>query len=131
MRPTPALLVVALALSAAPLSAQRSTDTDDSRWLSECRSGWNGDSDRGRACEARNVPVKLSGHALDVDGRENGGIHVVGWDGDSVRVIARIQASARDEAAARDLITDVKIVVDGRDFLPTAHAPVGATRTCR
>ena len=114
MRPTPALLVVALALSAAPLSAQRSTDTDDSRWLSDCRGGWSGDTERGRACEVRNVPVKLSGHALDIDGRENGGIHVVGWDGDSVRVIARIQASARDDAAARDLITDVKIVVDGK-----------------
>ena len=114
MRPTPALLVVALALSAAPLSAQRSTDTDDSRWLSDCRGGWSGDTERGRACEVRNVPVKLSGHALDIDGRENGGIHVVGWDGDSVRVIARIQASARDDAAARDLITDVQIVVDGK-----------------
>jgi DUF4097 and DUF4098 domain-containing protein YvlB len=110
-RSLPALLLLA---AACPLHAQRSSDYDDGRWLDNCRDGWGGDDNRGRACEVRNVPVKLSGRALDIDGRENGGIRVVGWDGDSVRVTARIQVSARDDDAARDLLKAQKINFDGR-----------------
>ena len=108
------LLTLALIAAAAPLHAQRSSEYDDARWMENCRDGWGGDDNRGRACEVRVVPVRLSGRALDVDGRENGGIRVVGWDGDSVRVSARIQATARDDAAARDLLREVKINADGR-----------------
>ena len=119
MRPTriAALIALPLASSALPLAAQRNnSETDDARWLDDCRNSWNGDRDRGRACEVRNVPVRLTDRALDIDGRENGGIHVEGWDGDSVRVTARIQASARDDGRARDLLTDVKIKSDGRSI---------------
>ena len=108
------LLTLALIAAAAPLHAQRSSEYDDTRWMENCRDGWGGDDNRGRACEVRNGPVKLSGRALDIDGRENGGIRVVGWDGDSVLVSARIQATARDDAAARDLLKEVKINADGR-----------------
>lgn len=108
------LLFLALSAIASPVAAQRSSEYDDSRWLENCRNGWNGDDDRGRACEVRIVPVKLSGRALDIDGRENGSIRVVGWDGDSVRVTARIQANARSDGAAQDLLKDVRINVDGR-----------------
>ncbi|MEP6732417.1 MAG: DUF4097 family beta strand repeat-containing protein [bacterium] len=108
------LFTLALFASASPLAAQRSSDYDDSRWLDNCRNGWNGDDDRGRACEIRVVPVKLSGHSLDIDGRENGSIHVVGWSGDSVRVTARMQANARSDGDAKDLLKDVRIAADGR-----------------
>ena len=112
-----ALIIVTIGSSGLPLAAQRNNwDSDDARWLDECRNGWNGNSDRGRACELRNVPVRLTGRALEIDGRENGGIHVEGWDGDSVRVTARIQANARDDAGARDLLNDVKIKSDGRSI---------------
>lgn len=107
-------LALLLLASAAPLAAQRSTEYDDTRWLDNCRDGWGGDDERGRACEVRVVPVKLTGKALDIDGRENGGIRVVGWNGDSVRVTARVQASARSDGDAKDLLKDVRINVDGR-----------------
>ena len=108
-----ALLTLCLFAAASPLCAQRgSADADDRRWLDTCHDGW-GDRDRGRDCEVRPVSVRLSGHALEIDGRENGGIHVVGWAGDSVRVTARLQANARDDALARDLLKDVKIVAEG------------------
>lgn len=111
------LIVLSLASSALPAAAQRNNwDSDDARWLDECRNGYNGNSDRGRACELRNVPVRLTGRALEIDGRENGGIHVEGWDGDSVRVTARIQATARDDGSARDLLADVTIKSDGRSI---------------
>jgi DUF4097 and DUF4098 domain-containing protein YvlB len=119
MRPSrlAVLIVLSLASAALPLAAQRNNwDSDDARWLDECRNGWNGNSDRGRACELRTVPVRLTDRSLEIDGRENGGIHVEGWDGDSVRVTARIQATARDDGSARDLLNDVKIKSDGRSI---------------
>lgn len=108
-----ALLTLCLLAAASPSHAQRgSADADDGRWLENCHDGW-GDRDRGRDCEVRPVSVRLTGHSLEIDGRENGGIHVVGWAGDSVRVTARLQANARDDASARDLLKDVKIVAEG------------------
>ncbi|MEO8336441.1 MAG: DUF4097 family beta strand repeat-containing protein [bacterium] len=107
-------LALILLACAAPLAAQRFSDSDDGRWLENCRSGWNGNDDRGRACEERRVPVKLSGRILEIDGRENGGIKVVGWDRDSVQVTARLQANARSDGAASDLLKEVRITSDGR-----------------
>jgi DUF4097 and DUF4098 domain-containing protein YvlB len=108
------LLPIALLVLSSPLAAQRSSEYDDSRWLDDCRNGWNGNDDRGRACEVRVVPFRPNGRALDIDGRENGSIRVVSWSGDSVRVTARIQANARSDGAAQDLLKDVRISSDGR-----------------
>ena len=107
------LFSIAAALPTADAQTTLSTDTD-ARWLEGCRSGWNGDRDRGRACEVRNVPVRLAGRSIEIDGRQNGGIHVEGWDGDSVRVTARLQAQARDDARAQALLKDIKVTSDGR-----------------
>jgi hypothetical protein len=113
MRPFALLLLIAVA--SAPLSAQRNNiNDDDARWLADCNNGWNGNDDRGRACEVRVVPVRLAGRAIDIDGRQNGGIRVHGWDGDSVRVTARIQANAIDDAAARELLEGITVTADGR-----------------
>ena len=110
-RHTLAPLFLLLASSAA--QAQRSSDYDDRDWERNCRDGWGGSDDRGRACQVRPVAVRLSGRAISIDGRENGSIRVIGWDGDSVKLSARIQANARDDAAAKELIDNVKITVDG------------------
>lgn len=112
--PSRALLLVALAAISSSAHAQRNRDhDDDGRWLDDCRNGWNGDNDRGRACELRVVPVRLSGRVLEIDGRENGGVRVVAWDGDSVRVTARMQANARDDRDAAEMLKDIRILVDG------------------
>jgi DUF4097 and DUF4098 domain-containing protein YvlB len=108
------LVSLALFAVALPLAAQRSFDYDDGRWLDDCRNGWNNNDDRGRACEVRVVPVRPSGRALDIDGRENGSIRVMSWSGDSVRVTARIQANARSDGAAQDLIKEIRISADGK-----------------
>jgi hypothetical protein len=111
----PALVALALLGAALPLHAQRNSFDDDATWLDNCRSGnWNGDNDRGRACEVRAVPVRLSGRAVEIDGRQNGSIRVRGWDGDSVRVTARLQANANSDDDARELLKAVRIVADGR-----------------
>ena len=120
----PASLAVALFVTALPLRAQRSSFDSDADWLDSCRSGsWNNGDDRGRACEVRQVPVRLSGRALEIDGRQNGSIRVRGWEGDSVRVTARLQANANSDDDARNLLKEVRIVADGRTV--RAEGPSG------
>lgn len=113
--PSVALAAVIVLAVGTPLHAQRRSFDDDAEWLSNCRSGnWYGDADRGRACEVRPVAVRLSGRSLEVDGRQNGSIRVRAWDGDSVRVTARLQANADSDDGARDILKEVRIVTDGR-----------------
>jgi hypothetical protein len=116
-------LLVAAALGAAlplPLAAQRAM-TSDAEWLDNCRNNWG--DDRGRACEVRDVPVRLSGRAIEIDGRQNGSIRVQGWDGDAVKVTARLQANAESDADAQALLKDIRITSDGRRV--SAEGPSG------
>jgi len=107
-------LLVAAALGAAlpfPLTAQRAA-TSDAEWLDNCRNNWG--DDRGHACEVRDVPVRLSSRAIEIDGRQNGSIRVQGWDGDQVKVTARLQANAESDAEAQALLKDIRVTSDGR-----------------
>jgi hypothetical protein len=105
----------ALLVSPTLLVAQGRDRESDAEWLEKCRDGrtW-GDNDRGRACEVRNVPVKLNGRSISIDGQQNGGVRVFGWDRDEVELTARMQAQARTDAEARELLSRVRIVADGR-----------------
>ena len=105
----------ALLLSPALLLAQQDDRETDAEWLEKCREGrsW-GNDERGRACEVRSVPVRLSGRSLSVDGRQNGGVRVFGWDRDQVQVMARMQAHDRTDAEARELLSRIRIVADER-----------------
>jgi len=113
-RPLP-LLSLVLLFGASALQAQSRREESDADWLDGCRRDGNrGYDDRARACEVRNVPVRLSGRSISVDGRQNGGVRVFGWNGDSVRVTARIQVQDRTDAGAKDLLKEIKVVADGR-----------------
>jgi hypothetical protein len=111
-----ARLAAAFALLLAPASLSAQDGQSDAEWLEQCRennSRWSSDA-RSRACEVRNVPVRPSGRAIAIDGERNGGIRVFGWDGDSVKVTARLQAEGRSDADARDRLSRVRVVADGR-----------------
>jgi hypothetical protein len=107
------LLTLAVFLAASRTSGQCVSDYRNDRWLDICRNYRSGREDPGHACALRVVPVRLLGHAIEVDARENGSILVLGSDDHSVRVTARLQAYARDDAAARDLLRDLKFATDG------------------
>jgi hypothetical protein len=105
----------ALLLSPTLLLAQQIDRETDAEWLEKCRehSSWGNDA-RGRACEVRNVPVQLSGRSITIDGQQNGGVRVFGWDRDQVQVTARMQAQDRTDAGAKEVLSRIRIVADGR-----------------
>jgi hypothetical protein len=99
----PALLLAAVA---APLSAQ---ERSAERWLEECRSGRWG-RDREQFCDVREqtIPARSS---IRVDGRDNGGIEVIGWDRNEILVRSKIQAQAGTQAEAKEMADAIKIDV--------------------
>ena len=99
--------LVALALAGSALGGQE-TDAD---WLEQCRENHYGSGDQ--YCEVREVRVRPTGRALSVDGRENGGVEVEGWDRDSVLVHARIQARGNSEEEARALASRIRVEASG------------------
>lgn len=106
----PALALLALTAAAStPAHAQRS----DAEWLDQCRNQrWSSRDDGDRFCDVRTTTLGAL-RAVSVDGRENGAVAVRGWDGNEVRVSARIQTHASSEAAARELAGRVRVLTDG------------------
>ncbi|HVX39979.1 MAG TPA: DUF4097 family beta strand repeat-containing protein [Gemmatimonadaceae bacterium] len=76
------------------------------RWLDDCRH--DGDRDDARVCETRNVTLPAT-RSVEVDGRQNGGITVHGWDKSQIQVIAMVQAQAESDADARDIAKQITV----------------------
>src|SRR5262245_58988847 len=89
---------------AAPIAAQSDRA---GRFIDNCRrnNNWN---DYAQVCEIRDFTIAgLRG--LVVDGRENGGISVYGWDRSDIKVVAMVQAQAESESDARDILRQITI----------------------
>jgi DUF4097 and DUF4098 domain-containing protein YvlB len=63
-------------------------------------------------CEIREQTLAPSG-AIAVDGKQNGGVSIKGWDQGQVLVRARVQTGAPTEAEAADLAKQIKIETSG------------------
>ena len=100
----PLLLLLTAATSAT--AQARSAD----RWLQDCRRGRGRDDDRERYCDVREqtIPARSS---LRVDGRDNGSIEVIGWDRNEILVRSKIEARARSESEAKELVSQLRIGV--------------------
>lgn len=100
--------IFALALvtaSVSPLVAQaRST----SRWLDDCERDSRSRDERERYCAIRadTIPARST---LRIDGRENGGIAIIGSDRNTIVVISKIEAQAGSEREARELAEGIRI----------------------
>jgi DUF4097 and DUF4098 domain-containing protein YvlB len=107
-RSLPALILM---LSALPLLAQSrgAQSRDAQRWLDNCRDD-RGRDDRERYCDVREqtLPARSS---LRVDGRENGGIEVIGSDRNDIRVISKIQTQAGSASDAKAMADQIRIEV--------------------
>lgn len=80
------------------------------RWRDNCERGWN--NDRARVCELRTYTISPA-TKISVDGGPNGGVTFIGENRRDVRVVARVQASADDDATAREIARQIRIITDG------------------
>ncbi len=78
-----------------------------------CRdNGWYNDKLEGN-CEIREQTLAMSGAPIAIDGKQNGGISVKGWDQNQVLVRARVQTGAPTAAEAADLARQIRIETSG------------------
>ena len=74
-----------------------------------CRDGdWFGDR-LASFCEIREQTIAPTGGQLSIDGRQNGGVSVKGWDQNQVLVRARLQTGAPSNNEAEQLAQQVRI----------------------
>ena len=75
------------------------------QFMDNCRRN-RGDEER--FCETRNVTLAPT-QSLNVDGRDNGGITVHGWDKNQIEIVAMIQAQAETEADAQSIAKEILV----------------------
>jgi len=64
-------------------------------------------------CEIREQTLAPSGGPLSIDGRQNGGVAVKGWDNGQILIRAQIQTGAPNAGEAEQLARQVKIETGG------------------
>jgi hypothetical protein len=99
------LVLVFLAMPAAAQSTRVLTDDEACE-----QQGWG---DRERYCEVREITLPADRSVIVIDGGQNGGIRVEGWDRKEILVRAIVSATARTEEAAREHVGEVTIDTDG------------------
>ncbi len=78
-----------------------------------CReNNWYNDRRFGN-CEIREQTLAPSGSTIMVDGRQNGGVSVKGWDQNQILLRARVQTGAPTAAEAAELAKQVRIETGG------------------
>lgn len=64
-------------------------------------------------CEIREQTLALSGGTIAIDGKQNGGVSVKGWDQSQVLIRARVQAGAPTAGEAEALARQIRIETSG------------------
>lgn len=104
-------LLLLVLLSSSTLVAQE-RETRSERFMRNC-DRYYGDRDRETFCEVRDITIKAPTRSLFVDGRENGGVTIYGWDKNEVLVKALVSASADSRSEAQAMAKDIRIETDG------------------
>jgi hypothetical protein len=111
-----ALLALAAVALAAPMSAQEppTNQSRADRFMRYCED-WDDRRSRARErfCEVRDTRLSAPATTLLVDGRDNGGVTIYGWDRNEVLVRALISANSDTRGEAQALAKDIKIETDG------------------
>jgi len=79
-----------------------------------CREGQDGR--RANHCEIKEQTLPASGGLIKVDGRQNGGVSVKGWERNEILVRARIQTTAPSQAEADALASQIVINTSGANI---------------
>lgn len=105
------VLIVALVIfTGVAVFAQKEKVKDKSLTCNE--NSWYNDRLVGN-CEIREQTLALSGGTISIDGRQNGGVSVKGWDQNQVLVRARVQTGAPSAEEAKSLAGQVRIETSG------------------
>jgi DUF4097 and DUF4098 domain-containing protein YvlB len=106
------LLTIATALSAFTFKdGDKDKVKDKDKASMECRDDWHSDRLLSH-CEIKEQTLPAAG-AVSVDGRQNGGVSVKGWDRNEILVRARIQTAAPSQAEADELARQITIETAG------------------
>ena len=104
------LIAALVAFTGVAVLAQKDKDKDRSL---NCREdSWYNDRLVGN-CEIREQTLALSGGAIAIDGKQNGGVSVKGWDQNQVLVRARVQTGAPTAGEAQELSRQIRIETGG------------------
>ena len=104
------LIAALVAFTGVAVLAQKDKDKDRSL---NCREdSWYNDRLVGN-CEIREQTLALSGGAIAIDGKQNGGVSVKGWDQNQVLVRARVQTGAPTAGEAQELSRQIRIETSG------------------
>src|SRR5258706_751363 len=90
--------------------ATAQTEDRAERWRDYCERGWN--NDRARFCELRTYTISPATRP-SVDGGDNGGVAFIGENRRDVRIVARVQATADDDATAREIARQIRVLTEG------------------
>jgi hypothetical protein len=115
------LWLAILAVSSTSLSAQDRSG----RFMENCRDRRGRDSES--YCETRDFTLGAV-KTLSVDGRENGGIVVHGWDKNTIQIVAMVQTQDHTEAEARALAREITIITNGGDIRAEGPRRTGGGR---
>ena len=103
--------VFPLVLFATVASAQNQDRAE--RWRDNCEHDWN--NERARVCEVRTYTISPT-TTISVDGGPNGGVSFIGENRRDVKIVARVQASADDNATATAIARQVRVITDGGEI---------------
>jgi hypothetical protein len=79
----------------------------DQGWSQSCHDDWS--DGRESYCEVRELPYRAEGRPIAIDGGQNGGMTVMGWERNEVRVIYRVKARGDHAADAKALAEKVRV----------------------
>lgn len=111
-RPLTLCALVLAAGAIAPTSARaqrRAYERTPEQWLDDCRHDDSWGDDREVYCEIRDTTLAAV-KSMAIDGRQNGGVVVHGWDRADMRVVAKVRTQGETEAEARELARDLHVV---------------------
>ena len=79
-----------------------------------CDEDWRRDRDQERYCEVREFTLGAR-DLVAIDAGPNGGITVQGWDGNEIRVLAKVQIRSR-RADPEEFIDAIEVITSGREI---------------
>jgi hypothetical protein len=94
------------------------SQNDKSKDSLACRDNWH----NGKLvshCEIKEQTLPATSGTINVDGRQNGGVSIRGWERNEILVRARVQAAAPSEAEAVALAKQVNIETAGAKIFAT------------